>query len=165
MQEDQTKRDKGLNSTEKGKRGEYFNNNSEKCNLIDILFILSSQGMGMSHQVDKVSFEGDECLVECMQYILLALVYFFLFFGGVGGGGIIDYSLLIRGIFLCKGVCVVHNRIFWYVLCAWENICVVKEESCQAREHFLQVRVCWKLFPGALGISCSSLRLLDLVCC
>jgi hypothetical protein len=29
----QTKRDGGMNSTEKGKRGEYFNNISEKCNL------------------------------------------------------------------------------------------------------------------------------------
>jgi hypothetical protein len=51
---------------------------------MNILFILSSQGMGTSHQVAKVNYEGDKCRVEGMKYILLALVYF---------GGIIHYSL------------------------------------------------------------------------
>jgi hypothetical protein len=47
----------GVDSNEKGKRGEYFNNNFEKCNL-RIYY----------------SSEGDNCRVEGMQYILLAIM-------------------------------------------------------------------------------------------
>jgi hypothetical protein len=44
--------------------------------------------MGTRHQVAKDTFEGDKCLVEGMQYILLALVYF---------GGIHSFIMGIRG--------------------------------------------------------------------
>jgi hypothetical protein len=40
-------------------------------------------------------------------------------------------------------------------LCLGKVVCC-EEAGFQAREHSLQVRVCWKLFPGALGISCSA---------
>jgi hypothetical protein len=66
----------GLTPPKKGKGGDYFNNILEKCNLMDILFIVSSQRMGKSHKVVKFIFEGDKCLVEGMRYVLLALVCF-----------------------------------------------------------------------------------------
>jgi hypothetical protein len=37
---------------------------------------------------------------------------------------------------------------------------VVEEVGFQACEHFFQVRVCWELFPGSLGISFTAMRLL-----
>jgi hypothetical protein len=64
----------GRTPPKKGKGREYFNNIFEKCKLTDILFILSSRGMGTSHQVAKVNYECDKCRDEGMQYILLALV-------------------------------------------------------------------------------------------
>jgi hypothetical protein len=77
----------------KGKRGdlsprEYFINISEKYNY-GYLFILISQGMGMSHHVAKVSSKGDKCPFLGMQYIFLASVYF--------GGKSIHFLMCKRG--------------------------------------------------------------------
>jgi hypothetical protein len=67
---------RGLTPPKKGKGGDYFNNILERCNLMDILFIVSFQRMGKSLKVAKFIFEGEKCPVEGMPYVLLALVCF-----------------------------------------------------------------------------------------
>jgi hypothetical protein len=62
--------------------------------------------MGMSHQVAKVSCEGDKCPVEGMQYILLALVY-------LGGESIILWGF--REFSFAKEFVFCGYHIVWYV--------------------------------------------------
>jgi hypothetical protein len=62
----------------KGKHGklksrDYFINIFESL-IYGYVFILSSRGWGMIHQVAKATYEGEKYQVEGMQYILLALV-------------------------------------------------------------------------------------------
>ena len=65
----------GKGKKEEIKSREYLINISESL-IHGYLFILISQGMGTSHQVDKDNSEGDKCPVMTMQIYCRTLVYF-----------------------------------------------------------------------------------------
>jgi hypothetical protein len=110
--------------------GDYFNNILEKCSLTDILFILSSQRMRMSHQVAKFIFEGDKCPLEGMRYVLLALVCF--------GGRNLLFCNHSRNFPLQMSLCLIVSSCLVYP-CSWEKSCFVEYVGCQA--HMLLKKI------------------------
>jgi hypothetical protein len=70
--------------------------------------------MGTSHHVAKANFEGDKCLVEGMQYILMVLVYF-------EGGGFIPSEFITHSLIIQMNFSFVKVSIFCCNLLSFLN--------------------------------------------